>query len=103
MLKKTLFPFLLFMHAHIFSQTVNPEKDWKLCVQLWTFSTSSFYTAIKKADSCKIKYVEAFPGQLLQQGSKSEFGPLMSADERKAVKEFLHKKGITIAALGVVV
>jgi sugar phosphate isomerase/epimerase len=103
MLKKTLIPFLLFVHAHIFSQTVNPSKDWKLSVQLWTFNTSSFYTAIKKADSCKIKYVEAFPGQLLQDGSKSEFGPTMSAEERKTVKDFLHKKGITIAAFGVVV
>jgi len=103
MLKKTLFPFLLFIYTYIFSQTVDPAKDWKLSVQLWTFSTSSFYTAIKKADSCKIKYVEAVPGQLLQEGSKSELGPSMSADERKAIKDFLHKKGITIAALGVVV
>src|SRR3954453_15715618 len=103
MLKKTLFLLLFLpMKSLIFSQTINPVKDWKLSVQLWTFNTSSFYTAIKKADSCKIKYVEAFPGQLLQDGSKSEFGPTMSLDERKAVKDFLHKKGIAIVALGVV-
>src|SRR6266487_4987855 len=104
MLKKTIFLFLLLLvNSYIFSQTINPEKDWKPCVQLWTFNTSSFYTAIKKADSCKLKYVEAFPGQLLQDGSKAEFGPAMSVQERKAVKEFLHKKGIAIAAFGVLV
>ncbi len=104
MLKKTLFLFLLLLiNSPGFSQTINPEKDWKLGVQLWTFNTSSFYTAVKKADSCKIKYIEAFPGQLLQDGGKAEFGPSMSTEERKAVKDFLHKKGITIAAFGVVV
>lgn len=104
MIKKLLLLLLITVTAsNIFSQTVNPEKDWKLGVQLWTFNTSSFYTAIKKADSCKLKYVEAFPGQLLQDGSNSEFGPTLTAKERKAVKGFLHKKGITITSFGVVV
>ncbi|HEY6979133.1 MAG TPA: sugar phosphate isomerase/epimerase family protein [Chitinophagaceae bacterium] len=104
MLKKALFFFSVFLlKFSVFSQTVNPDKDWKLGVQLWTFNTSSFYTAIKKADSCKIKYVEAFPGQLLKEGGRAEFGPSLSPDERKAVKDFLHKKGITIVAIGVVV
>jgi sugar phosphate isomerase/epimerase len=104
MLKKLLFYLLItFIFSNIFSQTVNPVKDWKPGVQLWTFNTSSFYTAIKKADSCKLKYVEAFPGQVLQDGSNSEFGPKLTAEERKAVKEFLHKKGITITSFGVVV
>ena len=104
MVKKLLaFTIILFViTSFAVAQNILPEKDWKLAVQLWTFNSSSFYTAIKKADSCKIKYVEAFPGQPLQDGSSAEFGPSMTADERKALKEFLHKKGITITALGVI-
>src|SRR3982750_3479881 len=104
MLKKLTLLFLITIVAsNIFSQNVRPSKDWKLGVQLWTFNTSSFYTAIKKADSCKLKYVEAFPGQSLQEGSNSEFGPALTVEERKTVKEFLHKKGITITSFGVIV
>ena len=94
---------LLFAASVIFAQNINPVKDWKLSVQLWTFNTSTFYTAVKKADSCKLKYVEAWPGQQLQEGSPAVFGPSMTAEERKDLKEFLHKKGISIAAFGVIV
>lgn len=94
---------ILFVAASSFAQNITPEKDWKLGVQLWTFNTSDFYTAIKKADSCKLNYVEAYPGQQLREGSPSVFGPSMTAEERKALKEFLHKKGISIAAFGVAV
>lgn len=102
MIKKLLACFIILARVYsVNAQNYNPEKDWKLSIQLWTFNTSSFYTAIKKADSCKIKYVEAFPGQPLQDGAPSVFGPSMTVDERKALKEFLHKKGISIAAIGV--
>jgi len=104
MLKKVLVIFFLsVLNSPVFSQTANPQKDWKLGVQLWTFNTSSFYTAIKKADSCKLKYAEAYPGQILEDGSKSVFGPSMTTGERKQVKEFLRKKGIKIVSLGVIV
>lgn len=98
----SLVPLLLFFTG-AFSQTVDPAKDWRLGIQLWTFNTSSFRTAIKKADSCRLKYVEAYPGQVLQDGRQSIFGPTMSAEERKELKQFLHKKGIKVVSLGVIV
>lgn len=85
------------------AQPANPEKDWKLGVQMWTFNTASFYTAVKKADSCKIHYVEAYPGQLLKDGGMAVFGPTMTAEERKELKEYLKKKEVHIAAFGVIV
>lgn len=104
MLKKILvFSFLFHFTFYVFSQTVNPQKDWRLGIQLWTFNTSSFYTAIKKVDSCKLKYAEAYLGQILQDDGNSEFGPSMTSAERKQLKEFLHKKGITLTSFGVVV
>jgi len=100
--KLLVFITLFFISVSVAAQNTDTDKDWKLGVQLWTFNTSSFYTAVKKADSCKLEYIEAYPGQQLQDGSPSVFGPSMTADERKKLKEFLHKRGISIASLGVI-
>lgn len=81
----------------------DPSRYWALGIQMWTFNTSSFYTALKKADSCNIKYIEAYPGQLLKDGSSSVFGPSMTPDERKELKEYLKKKHFIITSLGVIV
>ena len=45
--------------------TASVAKDWKIGVQLWTFHYVSFDTALAKADSAGVKYLEAFPGQPL--------------------------------------
>lgn len=100
---KRLFAIVIIVYAGTpaISQNSNSGTDWKLGIQLWTFNTSSLYTAVKKADSCKVKYVEAFPFQQLNDDGPAVFGPSMTTDERKKLKEFLRKKGITIAAVGV--
>ena len=54
-------------------------KTWKLGVQMWTFHYFSFDTALAKADSAGIKYIEAFPGQCLGAGLQGSFGIDMSA------------------------
>ncbi len=38
--------------------SVNPVKDWKLGVALWTFHTVSFSEALDKVDSAGVKYIE---------------------------------------------
>jgi len=77
--------------------------EWKLGVQLWTFHNFPFVTAIEKADSAGIKFIEAFPGQPMGGDFKDTFGIGMSADSRTKVKDLLAKKGITLVAFGVVV
>jgi sugar phosphate isomerase/epimerase len=84
------------------STVANPVADWKLGVQLWTFHKFPFVTAIAKADSAGIKFIEAFPGQPMGDGSKDTFGINMSADSRKKVKDLLAQKGLTLVAFGVV-
>src|SRR4051794_8075600 len=76
--------------------------SWKIGVQLWTFHYVPFVVAIEKADSAGIKYLEAFPGQLLGGGMKGSFGYDMTAEEKTKVKQLLAAKGISIVAMGVV-
>src|SRR5579871_6470809 len=49
-------------------------KNWKIGVQMWTFHLFPFVTALEKADSAGVKYIEAFPGQELGGGMKGDFG-----------------------------
>lgn len=75
----------------------------RLGVQLWTFHEFDFVTAIAKADSAGIKFIEAFPGQKLGGDFKdSTFDIGMSAEGREKVKALLASKGITMVAFGVV-
>jgi sugar phosphate isomerase/epimerase len=84
------------------AQTVNPVRDWKLGVQMWTFNKYSFVEGLKKADSCGFKYIEAYPGQPLGGDFKGEIGTSMSIAERKKLKAYLAQKGMTLWAFGVV-
>jgi sugar phosphate isomerase/epimerase len=80
-------------------------SQWKIGVQLWTFHEFPFVTAIDKADSAGVKYIEAFPGQKMggDFGKDAVFGYDLSADDRAKVKQLLQSKGITMVAMGVVV
>lgn len=89
--------------AAVKSDSTDPAKDWKLGVQLWTFSKFDFVTAISKVDSTGIKYIEAYSHQPLGGGMKGDFGPDMTADEKAQVKQLLQSKGITLVAMGVIV
>jgi len=77
-------------------------STWRLGVQLWTFHYVSFDTALAKADSAGIKYLEAFPGQPLGAGMKGKFGPDMTPEERAKVKQLLQSHGLSIVAMGVI-
>src|SRR5258705_14005550 len=40
------------------TSSVDPSKDWKLGVALWTFHTFNFPESLDKVDSAGIKYIE---------------------------------------------
>ncbi|HVZ56157.1 MAG TPA: sugar phosphate isomerase/epimerase family protein [Chitinophagaceae bacterium] len=77
---------------------------WRIGVQLWTFHEFPFVTAIEKADSAGVKYIEAFPGQKMggDFGKNAVFGYDLSPADRAKVKQLLQAKGITMVAMGVV-
>ena len=82
--------------------TSNVTPDWKLGIQTYSFHVFPFFTAIKKADSAGIKFIEAYPGQLLKSGTKSTFGIDLNASERNDVKHLMDSLGMAFSAFGVV-
>ncbi len=51
--------FIAFIPSNKSSEVfVDPSKDWKLGIALWTFHTFSFSEALEKVDSAGLKYIE---------------------------------------------
>jgi sugar phosphate isomerase/epimerase len=92
----------------LFSLSTNAQKNpedkagWKLGAQSYTFRLFTFAEALRKIDSCGLKYVEAYPGQTIGGGIEGKMDFKMDAAKRKEVKALLKKHGITITAFGVV-
>jgi sugar phosphate isomerase/epimerase len=80
----------------------DPTKGWRIGVQMWTFHYVPFVTAIAKADSAGVKFIEAFPGQALGGDMKDSFGIRMSEESKAKIKQLLQSKGISIVAMGVI-
>lgn len=78
------------------------RAGWKLGAQAYSFRLFSFADALRKIDSCGLKYVEAFPGQQIGGGLTGKMDFKMDADTRKAIKKMLKDRGITVVAYGVV-
>lgn len=62
-MKKTIitlacFAFIFSVSAQAGKSSVNPSKDWKFGIALWTFHTGSFSDALNKVDSTGLKYIE---------------------------------------------
>ena len=76
--------------------------NWKLGVQMWTFRMFTMTEALVKADSCGIKYIEAFWGQALGGDSKDTFGIKMTQAGRDKLKELLKSHNIQMVAMGVI-
>ena len=77
------------------------DEDWKIGVQFWTFKEFPFVTAVEKADSAGVKFIEAFPGQALGGDYKDSFNINMSADSRTRIKQLVASKGMRVVAFGV--
>lgn len=86
------------------TKLTNPEEKlgWKLGSQAYTFRLFTFAQALDKIDSCGLRYVEIFPGQIIGDGSTEKVGPLLSEAGRKKMKALAKNKNINIAAFGVV-
>ena len=76
--------------------------NWKLGVQLWTFRMFTITEALQKADSCGIKYIEAFWGQALGGETKDTFGIRMTQAGRDKLKDLLKSHNIQMVAMGVI-
>ncbi|MEQ7800204.1 sugar phosphate isomerase/epimerase [Pedobacter sp. ASV1-7] len=82
---------------------VNPEQKlgWELGSQAYTFRLFTFFEAVKKIDSCNLRYVEAFPGQVIGGGIEGKMDPNMSEATRKAILAKLKAANVKVIAFGV--
>lgn len=92
----------LFVGPLLAQKTPEDKAGWKLGVQAYSFRLFSFTEALRKIDSCGLKYVEAFPGQLIGGELPGKMDFKMDATTRQAVKKLIKDRGITLVAYGVV-
>ncbi|GAA4796465.1 hypothetical protein GCM10023231_26160 [Olivibacter ginsenosidimutans] len=94
----------LFMCVTLVKAQDRPEEKlgWELGAQAYSFNHYTFAEALDKIDSCKLKYVEAFPGQTIGGGIEGKMDFTMSPETRKQVLQLIKDKGLTLVAYGVV-
>lgn len=82
----------------------HPEAalGWKLGAQAYTFKLFSFTQALDKIDSCGLRYVEAYPQQIIGGGISEKMDFRMSDASKAYVKELLKAKGIRLVSYGVI-
>ncbi len=87
------------------AQAAGPPEEqlgWKLGAQAWSFKEFTFFEAVDKTKALGLGYIEAFPGQRIENGSDAKFLHTMDADTRQKVADKLKSAGVKLAAYGVV-
>lgn len=78
------------------------KAGWKLGAQAYSFRLFPFAEALRKIDSCGLKYVEAYPGQTIGGGLDGKMDFSMDVATRQAVKKLIKDRGLTVVAYGVI-
>ena len=84
------------------TSSVDPAKDWKFGIALWTFHTVDFRQSLDKVDSAGLKYIE--PNTFVKAGAElkdSVIGQLSPAGIEK-LKSMIAEKGLTCESLYIV-
>jgi sugar phosphate isomerase/epimerase len=82
--------------------SASEKLGMKLSLQCWTFNRLSFFETVDKAAGLGVKYLEMYPGQTLEPGSKVKIGPGMSEETIAKIKEKLKSAGgLKVVAFGV--
>lgn len=93
----------VFLTGPLFAQkTPESKSGWMLGAQSYSFRLFPFSEALRKIDSCGLKYVEAYPTQPIGGGIAGNMNFTMNAETRQAVKKLLKDRGLTLVAYGVV-
>jgi len=100
---------LMFAGLGMSSQAADQIKSepWRLAIQAWSFKMFTFDEAVDKTASPAPKglglgYIEAFPGQKINNDPNVVFGPNMPAEAKKHVKDKLKAAGVKLVNFGVV-
>lgn len=81
-----------------------PEErlGWKLGTQAFTFNRFTFFEAVAKTASCKLDYIEAYPGQEIGGGIEGKMDYHMEPAKREQILQLLKKNHVKMAAFGVI-
>ena len=77
------------------------KLGWRLGSQAYTFRNFTFFEAVDKVASMKLKYIEAYPGQVISKDSDECFSYDMSAEAREKVIQKLKSAGVKLVCFGV--
>lgn len=82
----------------------HPETTlgWKLGAQAYSFNRFTFTQALDKIDNCGLRYVEAYPQQIIGGGINEKMDFRMSATSKAYVQQLLKTKGIRLVSYGVI-
>lgn len=89
-------------NADSVTTTINPSKDWKFGVALWTFHTVNFPESLKKVDSAGLRYIE--PNTFHKAGSELKDSLIMQLSPAGVdkLKSMIAEKGLICESLYVV-
>lgn len=84
------------------ASSVDPAKDWKFGIALWTFHTFPFPDELDKADSSGLDYIE--PNTFVKIGTPGKDTAMfkLSAAGIDKVKEMISAKGLKLASIYIV-
>ena len=78
-------------------------KNFKFGVQAWSFRKFSFYETLDMLKDLNIKYLQAYPGQILQkENPNKKFGHHLSNTDISELKKLLKNYNIELESYGVV-
>lgn len=72
-----------------------------VAVQCWTFREFTLFEAIEKVEELGVRYLEAYPGQKVMEGSDITMGPGLSDEDMQMIKKKLSDHDITLVNFGV--
>lgn len=75
---------------------------WKLGAQAYTFNRFTFTQALDKIDSCGLRYVEAYPQQVIGGGLEEKMSHNMSEASKTYLRNLLKSKKIRLISYGVI-
>lgn len=84
------------------ASTVDPAKDWKFGIALWTFHDVNFPTALDRVDSVGLKYIE--PNTFHAAGAELKDSMIMQLSPAgiEKLKALIAQKGLTVESIYIV-
>jgi len=77
------------------------KLGWRIGIQAWTFNKRTFFQAVDQVHALGLHYIEAFPGQVVDDDKSVKMGPGLSAETKEAIKKKLADNDIKLVSFGV--